>query len=137
MKAGLAGGEGGDRTVVGHAGKPGDKKIAPFAIRAAGASQVPFEGTVGDECSEGGLGEMRWLRVDDPACVRQCVDDTWRCDEEPESERGRDRLGEAADVDRAARRVEAVEWFERSIDVAVLGVVVVLDHDGVEFAGTL
>ncbi len=81
------------------------------------------------------LAHARRLHVDQPppldGGLHQCVGERGKA----EPQRGRQRLGERADVGHPTRAIEPVERIERSVGVAELGVVVVLDDRRVVLLG--
>ena len=107
-----------------------DQRVAAAAVGAAAAAQVAVVGAAGDEVGERELLERGQAVIERLARVEQAVAPRRRRDQPPEPQRGRERLGDRADV-RDEVRPQPLQRADRRAVVAVLGVVVVLDDQHV------
>ena len=105
-----------------------DQPVAAFAVLAAGAPEMAVDLAGGEQPGVGAGGiagppesTAQRSRAISAASVR-------RGDEPPEPQRRRERLRRRAEVDDAVGR-EPLQRPDRRAVIAVLGVVVVLDHD--------
>ena len=74
------------------------------AMEFAHAPQMPFEIATADELVQGQLADARRLHVDEPSPLDDGVDQRVGQGGEPDPQRGRQRLGERADVGHPTRR---------------------------------
>ena len=109
-------------------GQRGDERVPAVRVLAAGAAQVAVDLARGQQPGVGALGDHGAARVDRPALPGHGGGELGRREQPAEPQRGRQRLRRRADVDDPVGR-EALERADRRAVVAVLGVVVVLDHE--------
>src|SRR4029453_17937583 len=105
---------------------------SPFTLRVpfARLPDVTFERSLRDEVREHGLFDAGGLTVDRCACSGKRLNQHLWQNEIAHSERWKERLAESPDVHDAAISVETLQRRQRSREIAVLAVVIVLDDPG-------
>ena len=104
--------------------------VAPAAVAQAHPAQVAIELAALDERGQRELVERRRAAVGPAALVGDRAGEGAGQDHPAQAQRGRERLARGAEVGDAPR-AEALQRAQRLAVVAVLAVVVVLDHEGV------
>ena len=108
----------------------GDERVAPAAVDEPRAADVAVQRAALEQDGEPELREHRRAAVVGELLVLDRLGQRRRRDEPADPQRRRDRLRDRAHVGHALR-VEALQGPDRLAVVAVLGVVVVLEHEGV------
>ena len=131
VEAGVILGTGQERACVDTVGDELPDDLVAGPIDATHPPQMLVEVPALDEAVQRELAESRRLHAEQLPPGDRRVDQGFGQRHEAEPERGRQRLGERADVGDPAGSIEPMQWLERAIGVPELRVVVVLDDRGV------
>ena len=105
-----------------------DEPVAALAVLAASAAQMAIDLAARQQPGVGAGGDRGAAGVDRPPLMRDRLGQRGRGEQPAEPQRRRERLGRGAEIDDAVGR-EPLQRADRRAVVAVLGVIVVLDHD--------
>ncbi len=119
-----------DRQALAHTVAQGcDQNRLALGVEGAHAADVGRQMTLADEIDQGRLGDRRGVGIDQRPDREEGVDQLLGHHHVADPQARKHDLAHGADVDHPAIAIEALEGRERPPGVAVLAVVVVLEHE--------